>query len=674
MDPTTARKFSASWHFACPEGGRFFTTNSPEAHTSMDADRPDPAPAPEGLLAAENRFHLLVESVQDYAIFMIDPQGIVLSWNAGAQRLKGYTAQEIIGGSFEQFYPAASVAAGWPREVLRRAAADGRVEDEGWRLRRDGSRFWASVVITALRDPAGKLLGYAKVTRDLTERRAHEEALVQSEEQLRLLVGAVQDHALFMLSPEGEVLTWNAGAERIKGYAAAEVIGQHFSMFFTPDDVASGVPAHELEVARRCGRAEAEGWRLRKGGQAFWANVVITPVLGPEGRLRGFAKVTRDLSEQRRMMELEQSSRRMEEFLAMLAHELRNPLAPLRNAVAIMKLKGGLPPYMASVTELMDRQTQQLTRLVDDLLDVARITTGKIALVKGRLDLREVVQSSVDSVRPMLLAKGLRLLLELGEQPLPAHGDGTRLMQALQNLLNNAVRYTDPGGEVRVAATRRHGALVVSVSDTGIGLEPGAEERIFKLFSQEPAPRDPADSGLGIGLSLARRVAELHGGRLTAQSSGPGQGSTFTLMIPAACGADPATSDATAGKAPASTRILVIDDNADSTHSMVTMLNLLGHVAHGALSGAEGLSAAEVFAPRVVLLDLNMPDMDGTAVMQALRRRFGTAMTIVAVTGYGREGDRRTTLSQGFDDHLTKPVDLPQLQRLLAAAAAVAPG
>jgi PAS domain S-box-containing protein len=637
----------------------------------MEVGLPDDLPAAEGLLAAENRFHLLVDSVQDYAIFMVDPNGIVLSWNAGAQRLKGYAADEIIGQSFEVFYPAQAVADGWPREELRLSAANGRVEDEGWRIRRDGSRFWASVVITALRDPAGRLLGHAKVTRDLTERRAHEEALVQSEEQLRLLVGAVQDYALFMLSPQGEVLTWNAGAERITGYAAPEVVGRHFSMFFTSEAVSAGIPAHELEVARRSGRAEAEGWRVRKGGEAFWANAVITPVLGPDGKLRGFAKVTRDLSEQRRMMELEQSSRRMEEFLAMLAHELRNPLAPLRNAVQVMKLRGGLPPYMDRVTALMDRQTAQLTRLVDDLLDVARITTGKIALLKSRLDLRDVVSASLEAIRPQAVDKGLRLQHDVPSTPLEVIGDASRLMQALQNLLSNAVRYTPAGGEVRVLVARRLGAMVIEVSDTGIGLSPGAEQRIFNLFSQERVARDPSDSGLGIGLSLARRVAELHGGRLTARSPGPGLGSTFTLLIPAGVAAAPAVlgTDEAHAVAAAQERVLVIDDNADSTDSMVTLLGLLGHVAHGACSGGEGLTAAEVFRPHVVLLDLNMPDLDGVAVMQALRRRFGAEVRIIAMTGYGRQGERRSTLEAGFDAHLTKPVEMDQLQRLLSPPA-----
>jgi len=236
---------------------------------------PHPPPPAASDHPPDERFRLLVENVQDYAIFMLDPQGRVATWNAGAQRLKGYAASEVIGRHFELFYPPDAVERGWPKEELRRALEFGRVEDEGWRVRKDGSRFWASVVITVLFDGAGVLQGFAKVTRDLTERRAHEEAMRQSEEQLRLLMGAVADYAIFMLDAEGKVLSWNTGAERINRYREDEVLGRHFSMFFTADDVAAGVPARELAVALRNGRAEAEGWRVRQGGEGVWAAAVM---------------------------------------------------------------------------------------------------------------------------------------------------------------------------------------------------------------------------------------------------------------------------------------------------------------------------------------------------------------------------------------------------------------
>jgi PAS domain S-box-containing protein len=253
-----------------------------------------------GAIAGDPRsdapFRVLVESVQDYAIFMLDVEGRVLTWNIGAERLKGYRAHEIVGSSFERFYPPDAIQRGWPREELRRAAAEGRIEDEGWRLRKDGSRFWASVVITALRDSTGRLIGYGKVTRDLTERREHEAELARSEEQLRLMIQSVKDYAIFMLDPAGFVRSWNAGAAAIKGYAAEEVVGRNFEIFFTAADIAAGKPQQELALARRDGRVEAQGWRVRRDGSVFWANVVITPAYDEQHVLRGFAKVTRDLS------------------------------------------------------------------------------------------------------------------------------------------------------------------------------------------------------------------------------------------------------------------------------------------------------------------------------------------------------------------------------------------
>ena len=630
-----------------------------------------PGHAPFG---GDERFRLLVESVQDYAIFMLDREGTVRSWNAGAQRLKGYAADEIIGKSIEVFYPADAVARGWPAEVLRRAAAQGRMEDEGWRVRKDGQRFWASVVITALRDASGELQGFAKVTRDLTERRNQDEALRQSEEQLRLLIGAVDDCAIYMLSPTGAVLTWNSGAQRIKGYTAAEVIGRHFGMFFTEDDLAGNLPARELALARRTGRAQTEGWRVRKDGQTFWANVTIARLLGPDGSLRGYAKVTRDLSEQQRWAELEKSSRRMEEFLAMLAHELRNPLAPLRNAVEIMALHDELPPYMATVRQLVDRQTQHLTRLVDDLLDVARITTGKISLLKGWLDVREVIRASVESARPQAAAKRQSIGLDLPDEPVGVVGDATRLAQAFQNLLNNATRYTPDGGDIRVVGQRQGAALRVDVTDNGIGLQPGASERIFHLFSQEQQVARPrADSGLGIGLSLARRIAELHGGSLTASSAGPGQGSTFSMLLPTAPGPDPIPATLPDRVSVSGLRVLVIDDDRDSTDSMVELLALLGHDARGTYGGADGLAMTESFRPDVLLLDLSMPDLDGFDVVRQLRERFNNQVQVFAMTGYGRQADRQSTLMTGFDGHLTKPVRFEHLEAVLAAANRASP-
>jgi PAS domain S-box-containing protein len=623
------------------------------------------------LKRGEESFALLVESVQDYAIFMLDVNGRVITWNIGAQKLKGWNADEIIGRSFETFYTEDAIASGWPKEELRRATAEGRFEDVGWRVRKDGSRMWASVVITALRGADGVLRGFAKVTRDLTELKNREEALRRSEEQFRLLVESVKDYAIFMLDPAGHVLTWNAGATAIHGYAAADVLGQHFSRFFTPEDNQAGRPAKELARALHHGHADDEGWRLRKDGSVFWAGVVITPVYDSHNELRGFAKVTRDLSEQRRLVELEHASRRMSEFLAMLAHELRNPLAPVRNAVSIMQMQPDLPPMLQHTRDILSRQIGHLTRLVDDLLDVGRIVTGKILLKNEALDYRDVVQASVEALVPVIEARRHRLTVTLPPEPLQMNGDATRLTQALQNLLSNAARYTPDGGDIQLSVVLDDTAVVTCVSDSGIGIAPEALDRIFELFVQEKAARAPNDGGLGIGLTLARSLVEQHGGMLSVHSEGAGRGSTFTLRLPLrrdAARTWPVTSVPQESADPRR-RILVVDDNRDSADTMVRLLELLGHEARAAYDAEEALRVADVFLPELALLDLNLPDADGFAVLKWLRARPALGdLYAAAMTGYGQRTDREGTVAAGFDAHLTKPVDVQQLREVLRSA------
>ncbi|MDN3921266.1 PAS domain-containing hybrid sensor histidine kinase/response regulator [Roseateles violae] len=634
-----------------------------------DAEPPLPQNASD-FQHSEQRFRLLVDSVQDYAIFMLDPEGRVLSWNSGAERLKQYRAEEIIGRSFAEFYPPEAIAAGWPQEELRRAALLGRFEDEGWRLRKDGTRFWANVVLTALRSADGSLLGFGKVTRDLTERRQHEELLRRSEEQFRLLLASVTDYAIFMLDPEGHVLTWNAGAQRIKGYAAEEVLGRSFAIFFTPDDIKAGVPAQELAAALQQGHSRREGWRVKKDGSRFWANAILTPIRDADGSLRGFAKVTRDLTEQRRAEDLERSSRQLHEFIAMLGHELRNPLAPITNAVGILQLSAGLPPAAARAGEIIGRQLGQLTRLVDDLLEVGRLVTGKIALRVGPIDYREVVQLSVEAARPLIEQRRHQLNLLLPQEPLPVFGDATRLSQALQNLLLNAARYTPEGGRIELRVGADEGQVQVVVNDNGVGIAPEAQQRIFELFLQEQEGRPAAQGGLGIGLTLARRLIELHGGSLSVHSEGTGQGSSFTIRIPrrAAGAADGAGAEASGEGAQRTLRVLVVDDNRDSADTVVELLGLLGHHARAAYGALAALAAAIEQKPQLVLLDLDMPDGDGFTVMRQIRSEADGPIYIAAMTGHGQRSDVQRSLAAGFDAHLTKPGSLDQIRALLAGA------
>ncbi|HKB55311.1 MAG TPA: PAS domain S-box protein [Ramlibacter sp.] len=570
-----------------------------------------------GEITDDRRFQLLIDAVVDYGIFMLDPEGHVISWNSGAAKLKGYAREEILGQHFSVFYPPDVAASGWPQEELRRARQLGRFEDEGWRLRKDGSRFWANVVITALYDDTGRLNGFAKITRDLSERRRHEEELRESKERFRLLVESVRGYAIFMLDVNGNVRSWNAGAQLLKGYSAEEIIGRHFAIFYTPEDHQAGKPAAELRVARQHGRVELEGWRVRKDGTLFWANVVVSAVHGNDGELIGFAKITRDMSDRKRLEELERSSRMMSEFLAMLAHELRNPLAPMRNAVTLMQLEHTTSPAMRNARDIIDRQLTHVTRLVDDLLDIGRLTTGKIALRLERVAVSELVSRACEMARPLLEARRHTLVIELPPRPVFVNADPIRLSQILQNLLVNAAKYTPEGGRVLVRAEAADGFVTISVSDNGRGIAPEDLQRIFELFAQ--GEHAPTDSGLGVGLTLARSLAQMHGGRLDAYSAGLGQGSTFAVQLPLGDRGETAAGD----HPPSDFHVLVVDDNRDSADSVTAIIRLLGHQAECVYDGEAALAAATQRPPQMVLLDLAMPGPDGYQTLARLRSTRG---------------------------------------------------
>lgn len=622
-------------------------------------------------ITSADRFRLLVEAVQDYGIFMLDDKGIVMSWNAGAARLKGYTADEVIGRHFSIFYPEPAKQRMWPDHELRLAAERGTYEEEGWRVRKDGSMFWANVVITALRDPDGTVTGFGKVTRDLTERRLQEEALRQSEERFRLLIEGVRDYAIYMLDPLGRIQSWNSGAELIKGYTAQEVVGKHYSMFFRSEDVAQGLPAKELRDCLQRGRTEEEGWRVRKDGSTFWANIVMVPMWGADGCHLGFAKVTRDMTESRRLRELEHSSRQMNEFIAMLAHELRNPLAPIRNAVSILQLEPAPSTTVRTSRDMIDRQLSHLTRLVDDLLDAGRLTSGKIRIKPELISFNRVVARAIEASRPAMDARSHQFKLIVPPEDLWVNADETRLAQVLQNLLSNATKFTPVGGQITLAARVDAGRLHVDVEDNGEGISTLALESIFELFSQGDGLAASRQSGLGIGLSLARSLVEMHGGSISARSPGVGQGSVFSFELPGAVLktglADEANPERDSSLA---VRMLVVDDNRDAADSLAEILRLLGYRVSTAYDGRTARQLAVQEKPRAVFLDIGMPDMDGPAVLRAIRALpGGKDIYATAVTGYGSEDERAERPDfTGFDSRLLKPVALEDLQKLLKTA------
>jgi PAS domain S-box-containing protein len=633
-----------------------------------------PPTANDPRVMSDAQYHALVDAIEDCAIFMLDLDGCIVSWNTGARRIKGYEAHEIIGQHLSRFYPAEAIARGWPEYELKQAYATGRFEDEGWRVRRDGTLFWANVVITAARNAEGEIIGYAKCTRDLTAKRAEEEKLRLSEERFRLMVENVSDYAIFMLDPDGNITSWNTGAMRIKGYQPAEILGKHFSTFYCPEDLAANVPAIELQTAIRAGRVENEGWRVRRDGSLFWANVVITAVYDEHRVLRGFAKVTRDMSERKRLEQLETSSRRISEFLATLAHELRNPIAPVRNAVGVMQMEHDMTPRVAACRDIIDRQTAHLSRLVDDLLDVGRITTGKIELRIARAEMSDIVARSIEVVKPFTDERAQQVLIDLPPESVQVMGDMTRLVQVVQNLLNNASKFSPHGSEIRIVVKHERNALLLKVIDTGRGISPKGLTNIFDLFVQEDQYLNPGEAGLGIGLTLCRSIVEMHGGSIAAASDGAGRGSTFVVRLPLAPLDDaPPLRTTLHGALHVDTgeglRIVVIDDNQDSADSLAMLLQLKGHDVRIAYHGREGIEIVRHFPPDLILLDLALPDIDGYGVLRTLRsqRLVGRAF-VAAMTGFGQESDKERSAQAGFEAHLVKPVDFDMLDGVLVLA------
>jgi PAS domain S-box-containing protein len=647
---------------------------------------------------------MLVDSLTDYAIFVLDPEGYVVTWNAGAERINGYKAAEIVGQHFSKFYPREAVERAHPQDELRVATREGRYEEEGWRVRNDGSLFWASVVITALRDENGQLIGYGKIVRDLTHRRDHEESLKSSEERFRLLVEGVVDYAIFMLDPNGLIVTWNAGAERIKGYKADEIIGRHFSAFYPKDAIESGWPEHELQVAIAEGKYQEEGWRLRKDGSRFWAHVTITALRDESGRLRGFAKLTRDLSERKRaesleeygalrdqMLEAERAARieaqrvaRMkDEFLATLSHELRTPLNAILGwtQILMMPQRSPGPDEVQRALTIIERNAKAQVQLIDDLLDLSRILAGQLRLDVQRVALADVIRAAIESAQPGADAKGVRLESILDARRGVVSGDAGRLQQVIWNLLSNAIKFTPKGGRVQVLLERVNSHIEVTVSDTGIGIPPEFLPHIFGRFTQRDSTPGRSHGGLGLGLAIAKQLVELHGGTIGAKSAGEGRGATFVIRLPLAIVESDRdahmrgdTAYEAGGEQPPPTpeledaRILVVDDEADARELVRAVLENQGAKVTTVGSAEEALAMLHTTSPDLLISDIGMPGTDGHHLIRTIRSTEprGKRLPALALTAFARADDRKRAMLAGYQAHLAKPFDIGEFVLVVA--------
>ena len=496
--------------------------------------------------ASTGLYGLLVDRVRDYAIFALDTSGHVLTWNEGARRVKGYTYDEIVGKHFSIFYTDEDLASGKPARELEIAIREGRYEEEGWRLRKDGSRLWASVVITTVRDDAGVHVGFAKVTRDLTERRIAEETLRASEERFRLLVQSVRDYAIFMLDPNGIVVSWNEGARAIKGYRDHDIIGRHFSTFYGEEDVANGKPAWELREAIAHGSFEDEGWRYRRDGTRLWANVIITAIRNPAGELIGFAKVTRDLTERRasderaladarRVAVAEVANRAKSEFLAAMSHELRTPLNAIGGYTELLEMGigGSVSEQQHDYLSRIRRSQLHLLGIISDLLNYSKIEAGQVMYHLAPVPIHRVIDTVVSLLLPQSQGKGLELTSEECPPDLVAIADQMKTEQIVLNLLSNAVKFTPAGGSVRVRCSADGDRVRIAVADTGSGVPPEKHDAIFEPFVQLGRTSTSQHEGTGLGLSISRDLARAMGGDITIEST-VDAGSTLTLTLPRA--------------------------------------------------------------------------------------------------------------------------------------------
>jgi PAS domain S-box-containing protein len=627
----------------------------------------------------DSRYRLLIDAVTDYAIYMLDPGGHVVSWNPGARRFKGYEAEEIIGHHFSRFYTEEDLATRLPWRALEIARNEGRFLAEGWRVRKDGTRFWASVVIDPIRDSAGDLLGYAKVTRDLTERKQAEEALRLSEERFRLLVESVADYAIYMLDPTGIVSSWNLGAQRFKGYAAEEIIGQHFSRFYTDEDKAIDFPRHALGTAEREGRFEAEGWRVRKDGTRFWAHVVIDSIRDDGGKLLGFAKITRDLTERREAQrQLEQAreaffqAQKIEaigQLTGGVAHDFNNLLMAVLGSLELLRKR---VPDEPRVTRLLDNAEQAAQRgasLTQRMLAFAR----RQELTLTPVEIPELVRGMADLLQRTLgptVAIETRFPLSISA----VMADANQLELAILNLAMNARDAMPKGGPLCISADDRNvgedevrglaaGRYVcLSVNDRGEGMDPATLGRATEPFFTTKG----VGKGTGLGLSMVQGLAEQSGGTLTIESS-PGEGTTVSVWLPIAKVNEEAARafQRDSGRHPApptqSLHILAVDDDALVLLNTAAMLEDLGHIVYPAGSGAEALQILATHPVDLLVTDYAMPQMNGAQLAEAVRDERPDLRVLIA-TGFAE-------LAQGA--HATLPrIAKPFTQEELARAVA----
>jgi PAS domain S-box-containing protein len=746
---------------------------------------------------SEELLRLMVESVKDYAIFALDPERRVTSWNTGAERLFGYAEGEIFGQSGDILYTPEDQATGVPETEAAKALKDGRAEDKRWHIRKDGSRFFATGMVRPMRDEGGTFRGFTKIAHDITESRRAETALQQQANLLDL-----SHDAIFAWQLGGTITYWNRGAEQTYGFEREEATGRNpqellktkhpnepndFIEHLKRESKWSGelchtckdgskllVESRQIVIQRPNGesivlesnrditeRNQAEealrereaqlqlaisiaqmgtfdidllsdevrvndigraiyGWApnepgafsavqthfhpedrdevmqkvrgalhtagsgefgldqriIRTDGAIRWIRVLGQAFFQGEGPARQAVRCIgtyTDITPLREAEEtLRETNRRKDEFLAMLAHELRNPLSAIRSALLVSDSAAGDADAVAWAKGVVDRQSAQLARLVDDLLDVARITSGKIRLQKALLPVAPLLDQAAEVVRPIITARRHEFVIDYERGgALLVDADATRLEQIVVNLLTNAAKYTEPCGKIWLSARREEAHVIISVRDSGVGIAAEKLPEMFELFAQGERSIARSEGGLGLGLTIVRTLVDMHGGTVQARSEGIGQGCEFIVRLPVVNAPKTIASQLVpeaSQEAKCGATVLVVDDNVDSAEGIARLIRRRGYTVSIAHDGPDAINAARILRPHFVLLDIGLPGMDGYEVASKLRKEICCEGTIyVAITGYGQEEDRRRSKEAGFNHHLIKPIDFAELIVILTA-------
>ena len=539
--------------------------------------------------------------------------------------------------------------------------------------RADGSRRTVLAHISPLFDDRGNVVGAINVLFDVTEQRRAELARAR-----RAAIVDSSDDAIVSKNLDGVIQSWNAAAERLFGYTSEEAVGRHISFLIPPDrgDEEDGILAR-IRSGERVYHFDTV--RIRSDGEPIDISVTISPIRNEVGQIVGASKIARDISDRKRaeeqvyglLTQLNEADRRKDEFLAILAHELRNPLVPLCALLETIKRQPDDAGLLPRIRDTMERQIGQISRLVDDLLDASRTANNKLQLRLERVELAPIVAQAVETCNSLAERAKHRLEVDLPSEPVCLHADRARLIQVFSNLLNNACRYTDDGGIIRLTAERHDGEIAVSVKDNGIGIPPAKLAIVFDMFAQVHAASEPSRGGLGIGLNLVKRLVEMHGGSVQAKSDGPGRGSEFIVRLPICVEAQAGAQPLLPGddrKTSRLRRVLVVDDNVDSAASLATLLRISGMETATAHDGPAALAAIESLRPDAALLDISLPKMDGHEVARRVRAQpWGKDIRLVALTGWGQPEDRRRSKDAGFDEHMVKPADYEALMKYLAS-------